>query len=126
MVERSARIPSAHSVGGELSASQDPTAAADLTSGLLRLAARVLAPRGRIVLFVPARGVEIELPLPELLERRLPQSERSELRLCAGRLQRFSTRRSRRAGSSAEPRPSRGPGAFARWLVCLERTPADS
>uniref|UniRef100_A0A7S2JLU4 Site-specific DNA-methyltransferase (adenine-specific) n=1 Tax=Haptolina brevifila TaxID=156173 RepID=A0A7S2JLU4_9EUKA len=104
------------------SAQTGPLAAADLTSAVLGLAARALTPGGRLVLFVPARGAEVSLTLEELLARRMPPAaHRPALRIVYGRLQRFSTRRSRRAGSSATPRASRGPGAFARWLICLER-----
>ena len=110
-------------VEGEVSSAQDPRPAADLTGALIELAATALVPKGRLVLFVPARGAEIDLALPELLERRIPDPrERQRLKIVHARLQRFTTRRSRRAGSSARPRSSRGPGAFARWLVCLEKT----
>ena len=116
-------------VGGSVSSSQDPNPAADLTAAVIRLAERTLAPNGRLVLFVPARGDEIDLTLSELLEKRMAASSSTSssqpLKLVHGRLQRFSTRRSRRAGSSAVPQKSNGPGAFARWLVCLERSTDD-
>lgn len=43
------------------------------------------------------------------------------LRLVFGRKQRFHTRKSRRAGSSAVPILGGGTGAFARWLCVFER-----
>ena len=64
-----------------------PRAAARATGSL---AAAVLAPGGRLVAFVPARGDEIELSLAELLERRVPDArERGRLRVVDARLQRF-------------------------------------
>ena len=104
-------------VDGALSGSQDPRPAADLTAAVIALSGRLLSPGGRLVLFVPARGAEIDLTLEALLEKRMgpgasaivgaPGAKTAaELRVVHGRLQRFSTRRSRRAGSSASPRAS--------------------
>ena len=115
-------------VGGAQTSSQDPQPAADLTSAVLALAAATLLPGGRLVLFVPARGDEIDLALMDLLCQRAPAlcAPDATLRLVDGRLQRFGTRRSRRAGSADRPQPSRGQGAFARWLVCLEKASGET
>ena len=106
------------------SAEPAPRSPPDLSAAVLALAERSLAPGGRCVAFLPVRGAEVDVALPALLEARLPAHKRPSLTLIHGRLQRFSTRRSRRAGSASAPVGSRGPGAFARWLVCFEKSAA--
>ena len=102
---------------------KDPQAAADLTAAVLAIAGRTLARGGRLVIFVPVRGPEIDMPLHEVLDLRVPPEQRHILRVVNARLQRFSNRRSRRAESHAAPaQAGSGPGAFARWLICFERS----
>jgi hypothetical protein len=102
----------------ERSSSAEPSD--EITGAVLELAEVVLAPGGRLVLFVPARGDDVSLSLEALLEKRLPSAQRPHLRLVHGRKQRFATRRSRRADFHGVPTALMGGGAFVRWLCCLE------
>ena len=106
-------------VVAERSSSAEPSD--EITGAVLELAEVMLAPGGRLVLFIPARGDDVSLSLEALLEKRLPSAQRPHLRLVHGRKQRFATRRSRRADLHGVPTALTGGGAFVRWLCCLER-----
>ena len=106
-------------VVAERSSSAEPPD--EITGAVLELAEVMLAPGGRLVLFIPARGDDVSLSLEALLEKRLPSAQRPHLRLVHGRKQRFATRRSRRADFHGVPTALMGGGAFVRWLCCLER-----
>ena len=106
-------------VVAERSSSAEPPD--EITGAVLELAEVMLAPGGRLVLFIPARGDDVSLSLEALLEKRLPSAQRPHLRLVHGRKQRFATRRSRRADLHGVPTALTGGGAFVRWLCCLER-----
>ena len=98
---------------GEIGEERKRQRSAALTAAVLRLAGRTLAPRGRVVLFVPVRGAAEAVRTPaELLAAGLGGGGGDTaasaalgalgLRLICARRQRFSP-------------------TFSRWIACLER-----